>query len=368
VFPDIGVLQGSRRCLLKAGKMSRTKVGIIGAGWWATESHIPVFQAMGDVELTSICGLEPEHLRKLQDKFGIPYATGDYNELLRRGNVDAVVVSSPHRFHYQHAVAALERGFPVLCEKPMALTASEANHLVELVQEKGVPFLIPYGWNYSTLATLGRQAIEDGVVGEIEHVLCHMGSPLRDLLSGTGAWVAERSLFSPNQGTWSDPSSGGGFANGQLTHALGLMLWITSLKASQVFAMIGKSESGSDLYNSISCRFSNGATGMLGGAGTMPRQSLFQVDLRIFGSKGMVLLDVERPRFEIQRNDGTSISIDPERDPGSYECIEPLKVFVGLIQGKVVENRSPAWLGKRVVDILDAALRSAKTGKTETIA
>jgi predicted dehydrogenase len=100
----------------------------------------------------------------------------------------------------------------------------------------------------------------------------------------------------------------------------------------------------------------------------MPRQSLFQVDVRIFGNKGMVLLDVERPRFEIHRNDGTSVSTDPCRSPGSYECVEPLKVFVGLIQGKAVENRSPAWLGKKVVDILDACLRSAGTGKSETIA
>jgi len=348
--------------------MSRTRIGIIGAGWWATESHIPVLLAMPDVEVTCICGLEREHLRKIQDKFGIRHATEDYNELLRREDVDGVVVSSPHSFHYQHAVAALERGLPVLCEKPMALKASEANHLVELVEEKGVPFLIPYGWNYSTLAALGRKAIEDGVVGDLEHVLCHMGSPLRDLLSGTGAWVAEQSAFAPNRGTWSDPSAGGGFANGQLTHALALMLWITGLQASQVFAMVGRSEAGSDLYNSITCRFSNGASGMLGGAGTVPRQSPFQVDVRIFGSKGMVVLDVERPRFEIHLNDGTIVSSDPVQAPGAYTCVEPLKVFVGLIQGKAVENRSPVWLGKRVVDILDAALRSASAGRTETIA
>ncbi len=348
--------------------MARTRIGVIGAGWWATESHIPVLQALPDVEVTCICGLEAEHLRKVQEKFGIPYVTQDYKELLSRKDVDGIVVSSPHALHYQHAVAALERGFPVLCEKPMALKASEAKTLADLVEAKSLPFLIPYGWNYSSLATLGRKAIEDGDVGEIEHVLCHMGSPLRDLLSGTGAWVAEKSMFTPNQGTWSDVSTGGGFANGQLTHALGLMLWITGLQAAQVFAMVGRSESGSDLYNSISCRFTNGATGMLGGAGTMPRQSPFQVDIRIFGHKGMVALDVERPRFEIYRNDGTSVSTDPCRTSGSYECVEPLKTFVGLIQGKAVENRSPVWLGKRVVDILDAALRSANTGIVETIA
>ncbi len=99
----------------------------------------------------------------------------------------------------------------------------------------------------------------------------------------------------------------------------------------------------------------------------MPRHSLFQVDVRIFGSKGMVLFDVERPRLEIHGNDGASSSITPDRAPGSYECVEPLKVFVELIQGKSVENRSPAWLGKRVVDILDATLRSAKTGTMEAV-
>jgi predicted dehydrogenase len=347
--------------------MSHTRIGVIGAGWWATESHIPVFQSLPDVEVTCICGLEPDRLQELQKKFGIGYATQDYKDLLSRADLDGVVVSSPHALHYQHAVAALEHGLPVLCEKPMSLKASEATHLAELAEEKKLPFLIPYGWNYSSLATLGRKAIEDGTVGDIEHVLCHMGSPLRDLLSGTGAWVAERSLFAPNQGTWSDPATGGGFANGQLTHALALMLWITGLQASEVFAMVGRAQSGADLYNSISCRFTNGATGMLGGAGTMPRQSLFQVDIRIFGSDGMVLLDVERPRFEVHRNDGTSVSTDPCRTPGSYECVEPLKSFVGLIQGKAVENRSTAWLGKRVVEILEACTRSARTGKTETI-
>jgi predicted dehydrogenase len=347
--------------------MSRTRIGVIGAGWWATESHIPVLQALPEVEVTCICGLESEHLQNVQRNFGIRFATLDYKELLSRQDVDGVVVSSPHGLHYQHAAAALERGLPVLCEKPMALKASEAAHLVELVEEKRLPFLIPYGWNYCNLATLARAAVQDGAVGKVEHVLCHMGSPLRDLLSGTGAWVAEKSLFTPNPGTWSDPTAGGGFANGQLTHALGLMLWITGLQASQVFALVGRSESGSDLYNSISCNFTNGATGMLGGAGTMPRHSLFQVDIRIFGTEGMVLLDVERPRFEIHRNDGTSVSADPAIQPGSYLCVKPLKVFVDLIQGKSVENRSPAWLGKRVVDILEASLRSAATAKTVAI-
>jgi len=79
------------------------------------------------------------------------------------------------------------------------------------------------------------------------------------------------------------------------------------------------------------------------------------------------LLDVERPRFEIHLNDGTSSSKITSQQPGAYTCVEPLKVFVELIQGKTVENRSPVWLGQRVVEILEAGLRSAQTGKAEGI-
>jgi predicted dehydrogenase len=261
-----------------------------------------------------------------------------------------------------HAAEALERGLPVLCEKPMCLKSSEAAHLASLVEMKVVPFLIPYGWNYTQIARVAKEAVDEGVIGEIEHVLCHMGSPLRDLLSGSGAWVAEHSMLKPNQDTWSDPSAGGGFAHGQLTHALGLMYWITSLELSEVAAFVGRSTRGSDLYSSMACRFTSGATGMLGGAGTVPSHSPFQVDVRVFGSKGMILIDVERPRLEIHLNSGRTIQEQIDQKPGAYECVQPLRTFISLVQGETAENRSPVWLGKRVVDTLEASLLSAETG------
>jgi hypothetical protein len=53
--------------------------------------------------------------------------------------------------------------------------------------------------------------------------------------------------------------------------------------------------------------------------------------------------------------------------PGFYACLEPLRVFVGLLKGKPVENRSLAWLGARVVGILEAILRSAASGRAEVV-
>jgi predicted dehydrogenase len=347
--------------------MRKVRIGIIGAGWWATENHIPVLQSFLDVEIAAVCRMGQEELRSIQDRFSIPFGTEDYRDVLALRELDGVVVSSPHHLHFEHARAALERGLHVVCEKPMVLKASEAGHLAELAHSRKLHFLIPYGWNYTDFAAVAKRQIETGEIGNIEYVHCHMASPLRDLFSGTGAWFADKAFMKPDKRTWSEASGGGGFAHGQLTHALGLLFYITSLQATEVFALVGASPVGTDLFNSISCRFRNGATGMLGGAATMPPGSLYQVDIRVFGSEGMLLLDLERPRLVIRRDDGRNFSMQMKYTPGSYECVEPLRTFVGLIRGETLENRSSADLGTRVVELLDATFRSAQSGKLITI-
>ena len=78
--------------------MPTTRIGVIGAGWWATENHIPVLQTLPGVEITWICGVGREQLGKIQEKFGIPSATENYQELLSSKDLDGVIVSSPHAF------------------------------------------------------------------------------------------------------------------------------------------------------------------------------------------------------------------------------------------------------------------------------
>lgn len=346
---------------------SKVRLGVIGAGWWAAENHIPVLQTRQDVEIAGICRIGRDELRKAQERFGIPFGTEDYKELLDLEGLAGVVVSSPHYLHYEHSAAALEHGLHVVCEKPMTLRATEARQLARLAESRKLHFLIPYGWNYTDLATEAKKMVDRGEIGKIEHVLCHMASALRDLFSGQDSWVSEKSFFKPVEGTWSDPGRGGGYAHGQLTHALGLLFWITQLDPAEVFAFSRASKTGADLYDAASCRFTNGATGVVGGAGTMPVGSPFQVDIRLFGSEGMLLLDVERPRLELRRNDGRNINVPLKREPGEYTCAEPLHRFVDLIQGKPVENCSPASLGARVVALLETLCRSAQSGKAEGV-
>ena len=76
--------------------------------------------------------------KKLQDEFGISYGVEDYRKLLTEVELDGVIVSSPHTFHYEHAKAALEAGCNVLVEKPFTTDSMEAKELVELAAKKNL--------------------------------------------------------------------------------------------------------------------------------------------------------------------------------------------------------------------------------------
>jgi predicted dehydrogenase len=187
--------------------MHRVKIGVIGAGWWATEHHIPVLQNLPGVEVAAVCRLGALELRQVRERFHIPNGTEDYREIIRANSLDGVVISPPHHPHFEHACMALEQELHVLCEKPMVLHASEAKRIASLAESRRLHFLIPYGWNYTGFARAAKSRIDDGEIGTSEHVHCHMASALRDLFSGEGFWFAKKAFFKPEMGTWSNPDT-----------------------------------------------------------------------------------------------------------------------------------------------------------------
>ena len=152
----------------------KARLGFIGAGWWATSNHMPVFAAREDVELVGVCRLGKEELRQVQEAFGFGYATEDYHDLLDKCELDGVVVASPHTLHHEHARAALEKGLHVMCEKPLTTRAEHARELVQLADGKGVQLLVPYGWHHKPFhptrqATHGRRRNRHNRVCAVSH-------------------------------------------------------------------------------------------------------------------------------------------------------------------------------------------------------
>ncbi len=349
----------------------KARLGFIGAGWWATTNHMPVLSARDDVEMTAVCRLGADELQQVKQRFGFQHATEDYKKLLDM-DLDGVVVSTPHSMHHEHALAAIERGLHVMCEKPLATTAAHARELVEAADRNGVQLLVPYGWHYAPFIQEAKRRMDDGAVGDIEFVMCHMASPVRSLLEGKrflsdGGGEGEV-MFEPGADTWADPVvAGGGYALAQMSHSMGMASWLTKLRASVVSAMTSAPTSKVELYDAFAVEFTSGAIGSFSGAGNMPEGSNFQVDLRIFGSEGVMSIDCDRARLAVQRHHGNDFEMELEPGAGDYRGGGPPVNFADLVTGKTDVNCAPGWAGMAAIEIIDAAYRSEKSGKRESV-
>lgn len=342
------------------------RLGFIGAGWWATVNHLPILAARDDVELVAVARRDPALLARIKAEFGFRHAVTDYRELLSL-DLDGVVVSSPHAAHHEHALAALRSGRHTLCEKPMTLDPGQAWELVDTAAGRGLELLVPYGWHYKPFTQEAKSLMGAGVVGRVEYALCHMASPTKGFFAGGGKpperW--EATISEPDPGTWQLPERGGGYAHGQVTHSSALLLWLTGLRAARVSALMTRPDSRVDMYDAAAVTFEDGAIGTISGAATLPDDDKFQVDLRIFGSEGVLLLDVERERLEVRRHDRGHVHVDVPAGEGAYDCDVPPGRFVELIQGRG-RNDSPGEVAARSVELIEAMHRSAAAGGVPT--
>ena len=345
----------------------KARIGVIGAGWWAALNHLPVLKASADCEIVAVNRLGAAELAGVQRAFGVPQGFEDYRAMLEAVPMDGVVIASPHGLHFEHAVAALAKGCHVLVEKPMTTDAADARALVAKADAAGKQVIVPYGWNFKPWTDEAHALVAAGAIGRIEHVTVQMASALEDLFAGRDMKETEGHMFRPPASTWADPAKAGGYGWGQLSHALGLLFRIADVEPAEVFALTGKSPANVDYYDAGVVRFTNGATAVLSGAATVPKHRGFQIDIRMFGSEGMLLLDIERERLEVRRRDGADIVIDMPPGSGGYSCEQPLRSLIDFCLGRPVENQSPGRVGMRAVEVLDALYRSAASGKLEGV-
>jgi predicted dehydrogenase len=253
----------------------------------------------------------------------------------------------------------------VLVEKPMTTNAGDARDLVARARDANREIVIPYGWNFKPWTDVARRLASK--VGRVEHVVLQMANALEDLFAGRPMIETEGAMFRPPASTWADPKAAGGFGWGQLVHPLGLLFRIVDLAPQEVFALTGQSSAGVDYYDATVVRFAGGATASLSGAATLPKGRPVQIDLRVFGSEGMLLLDIERERLELRRRDGKDEVIALKAGDGAYACEEPLRVLVDLCLGRRTNNSAPGETGMRAVEVLDAIYRSAESGRMEKV-
>lgn len=343
------------------------RIGVVGIGWWATFNHIPTIQNDPNGEIVAICDLDAERLQIAGDRFGISARYTDLAEMLTKENLDGVMISTPHVAHTGPAIAALEAGCHVLVEKPMATTAAEGRAIAAAAVKAGKEVLVPTGMSFTDFSAKAAQMVRDGRIGKVRHAVCQMGSALEDLFAGEPMIETADHLFRPPASTWADPDKAGGYGWGQMSHSLGWLFYVSDLTFESVYCMAGQSKTGVDFYDAATARATNGATVSLSGSATVPKHIGMHMDVRIYGTEGMIVFDIERARLALQRLDGVDEVVEFTQADAEYDGELPVNVFAAICAGKEVVNAANGENGARVTEALDAMYRSAKSGKLEMI-
>src|SRR5438270_149689 len=170
----------------------RFRVGVIGTSWWADLEHLPGLCARRDVELVSLCGRNPERLAALAAKFGVPRTCTEWRAMISGGGLDVLVIATPNSLHHPQAMAALEAGLHVICEKPLAMNVTLAREMAaraEAARRKTLTF-----FTHRTVAAAAqvKRMVDEGFLGKPLHVsgLYFTASHLRE--NKPFAWKPDR--------------------------------------------------------------------------------------------------------------------------------------------------------------------------------
>ncbi|MEZ4734585.1 MAG: Gfo/Idh/MocA family oxidoreductase [Caldilineaceae bacterium] len=335
----------------------KARLAVIGAGWWATTAHIPAVQEDPQAELVAICDRDPQKLQAAADAYGVATTYTDLDEMLAQEHLEGAIVVTNHASHYPVAKRCLAAGLHVVIDKPMTLYAWEAKELAELAQAKGCELLVGYPYNYTPYAIRGREVIASGALGQVQYVNCVFATHIFDLLRG------EHSVTGPVHGpgkVYSDPKlSGGGLGHLQLTHPLGLLFFVTDLRISRVHALMHHHGLAVDLVGAITAEFEGGALGTIGGTGNLGGGNGRKQIVQIYGEHGSLDIDIVSGAATIYRRGQPPEAIEPVVGERDYRRNAPAHNLARLCLGQG-SNESPGTVGWRVVELLDAAYRSAQ--------
>lgn len=277
--------------------MDRVGVGLIGTGYMgkchalAWNAVKPVFGDCPDIRLVHLAEIDQGLAGTKADAFGFEKATADWRELLADPDVDVVSITAPNAFHAEMAIAALQAGKHVWCEKPMAPKLDDAIRMRDAVQGAGRAAVLGYNYIQNPVVRHIARLLADGAIGELNHIRVEMDE---DFLADPATFFYWKN----------EAGSGYGALDDFAVHPLSL-IWTLAGRVASVMADMAKPyaerplESGGSRavethdIASVLFRLESGASGVL-----MANRSAWgrkgRLALQIFGSKGSILFDQER--------------------------------------------------------------------------
>ncbi|HEY6853447.1 MAG TPA: Gfo/Idh/MocA family oxidoreductase [Gemmatimonadales bacterium] len=202
------------------------RLGFIGTGF-ARRVQLPALRHVPGVAATAIASGRRANADAVAREFAIPHVFDDGADLARSGEVDAVIISSTPDTHARFAIAALEAGLHVLCEKPMALSAAEAQTMVAAAQRRPRQVAwLDHELRYEPNRRKARDLMRAGTIGTVRHIEL----TLKPYLRGDGRPQALGAPWS----WWYDASRGGGILGAVGSHLIDLCRYWTDSEVVEV--------------------------------------------------------------------------------------------------------------------------------------
>lgn len=361
-------------------KRDSVGIGIIGAGF-ARTTQIPAFRACEGARIVAIASAHRANAERVAREFGIEHVAGDWREVVERADVDLVSIVTPPLTHAEMAIAALDAGRAVLCEKPMAMNAGESDAMRRRAGEAGVLALIDHELRFVPGRRRMREMLRGGEIGQLRHAKFLFRADSRTSADRPWDW-------------WSDREAGGGALGAIGSHAIDAFRWLLDTEVSKVFCQLGthvkervEKQTGesrpvtTDDEANLLLRFTDGALAQ-GATGTI---SLSVVEpgraehrLEIFGSEGALMIEDEGRLWHARMGAGQWQEVETERGELAAGMSDSSwsrgfttfsrAIVAALREGRDrIEEAASFEDGHRTQLVLDAARRSHESGRMESI-
>jgi len=195
--------------------MAKIRYGIVGVGGMGS-GHARTMAGVRECVLTAVCDIDATVAQNVGDAFDVPHCT-DYHELIDRDDVDAIIVATPHYYHPEITIYALEQGKPAISEKPVAVTVAAADAMVEAAQRTGTPFGVMHQSRTEPIWQAAHKIVSEGRLGEIYRTMLVYADFRSQAYYNSAGWRA----------TWA--GEGGGVLINQAPHSLERFTWLGGL-------------------------------------------------------------------------------------------------------------------------------------------
>ena len=272
----------------------------------------------------------------------VPPNEPDWRRFLERfaPELDALLIITPHALHFEQATAALEAGLDVYLEKPMVMTAAEADALIATRDRTGRLLVVGFQGSLSPRIRAASRLIASGEIGALLNVDAVVWQDWADQSAGT--WRQDPTL------------SGGGFLFDTGAHLLNTVSDLAGEDVAEVAAWLEDDGAPVDLRGVVMARLVGGALVTMNGCGrAIPSLGS---DIRAFCERATLRTGIWGERLEIQRHGEPRAS-----SPRSVRARTPWSQFVAVRAGRE-PNPSPPEVGLRMARLWDAIRESSERG------